>query len=88
MTKLHGCETLFHGTAVVYTSARIDRPDNGCNRFVEEIPSILLILVMLLYVRCSSSRIMSAPGLELIVGIPERPIYPPKLPRRTVHSFA
>jgi len=88
MTKLHGRETLFHGTAVVYARAGTNRSHAGFNRFVEEMSSILLILFRLLCFRFAWTLITSTPGLELIVCIAEQPIYPHKVPRPLVHSFA
>jgi len=49
MTKLHGWETLFHGTAVVYAPAEPSGSQRGFHWSVEEIACILLISFMLLY---------------------------------------
>jgi len=64
MTKLCGWETLFHGTTVAYALAGPSGSLPGCNRSVEEIDSIRLILLTLRHLNFFATMIMSGPGLE------------------------
>ena len=79
MTKLHGLETFFYGTAVVYVPWGPNNPSLDSIDLIEGVVSILLILLTLLYIRFFSTNDYVNTGPEADCGIVVQPI---KLHRR------